>query len=135
MAGVIPDEVGRVLAGFSEVQLAYLFGSETRGEARAGSDVDVAVLSDGPLGLDADGRIRDALAAALRRPVDLVDLATAPPLLLRKILGGGKVVVCRDQGKRARFEMRAIARYLDTRRLRDVQHMYLRKLTEDRRAG
>lgn len=135
MAEAIIEHARRVLSGFDEIRLAYLFGSEARGEARDASDVDIAVLAAGPLTLDLDGRIRDALADALRRRVDLIDLATAPPLLLHKVIGAGRILICRDERERARFELRAISRFLDTRRLRDVQHMYLRKLAEARRAG
>jgi hypothetical protein len=126
----MPESIGEKAAGalraFSEVRLAYLFGSQARGDARSTSDVDVAVLADGPLSLDACGRLIDALAAALGRRIDLVDLATAPPLLLQRLIAGGRVLVCRDENTRVRFETRAIARFLDTRHLRTVQHSYLR---------
>lgn len=135
MAEAIPEQARRVLSRFGEIRLAYLFGSEARHEARSASDVDIAVLADQPLTLETDGRVRDALTAALRRSVDLIDLATAPPLLLRKVIGAGQILICRDERERTRFETRAIARFLDTRRLRDIQHMYLRKLVEARRAG
>ena len=135
MADSVRVQADRVLSRFGEIRLAYLFGSEARDEARGTSDVDVAVLADRPLSLDRYGQIRDALVAALNRRVDLIDLATAPPLLLRKVIGGGRVLVCRDESQRLRFETRAVARFLDTRRLRDIQHAYLRKLVEARRAG
>jgi len=134
MAEAIHEVAARVLSRLSEVRLAYLYGSEARGEARGSSDVDVAVLADRPLSLDSYGRIRDALAATLGRTVDLVDLATAPPLLLRKVISAGAVLVCDDESRRLRFEMHAIARFLDTRHLREVQHAYLRKLVEARGA-
>jgi predicted nucleotidyltransferase len=125
----------RVLSRFSEIRLAYLFGSEARAQARKTSDVDVAILPDGPLSLERYGRIRDALATALDRRVDRIDLSVAPPLLIRKVISEGQVLVCRDQRERARFEARSMARFLDTRRLRDIQHEYLRRLAEARRAG
>ena len=135
MAESVRVQAGRVLKRFGEIRLAYLFGSEARDEARTTSDVDVAVLADRRLSLHRYGQICDALAAALGRRVDLIDLAAAPPLLLRKVIGGGRVLVCQDESKRLRFETRAIARFLDTRRLREIQHGYLRKLVEARRAS
>src|ERR1700724_1165549 len=74
-----------VLAGRPEVELALLFGSTARGQARPGSDLDVAVRSlaghaGDPLGLAAD------LSAAARREVDIVDLDEAGYPMLRILL-------------------------------------------------
>jgi uncharacterized protein len=75
--------VGELAATFPRQRLlgAWLYGSRVRGEARAGSDVDLAVLCDGPLDpvalFDASGR----LSARLGETVDLVDLRRAGGLL------------------------------------------------------
>ncbi len=93
------------------------------------------MLARPDLTLDRYGEIRDALAAALDRHVDLVDLAKAPPLLVRKVIGNGRVLVCRSEREQAEFEMRAMARYLDTRHLRELQYAYLCARIEERRAS
>jgi predicted nucleotidyltransferase len=75
--------VGELAATFPRQRLlgAWLYGSRARGEARAGSDVDLAVLCDEPLDpvalFDASGR----LSARLGATVDLVDLQRAGGLL------------------------------------------------------
>ncbi len=60
-----------------------------KGAQRPDSDVDVGVLSPKPL--DADQRIEliDALALALGRPVDLIDLKSAGLPILNQILKHG----------------------------------------------
>lgn len=82
------EELARVLiaeltAAFPQRRLlgAWLYGSRARGAARAGSDIDLAVLCDDALDpvtlFDASGR----LAARLGSSVDLVDLRRAGGLL------------------------------------------------------
>jgi predicted nucleotidyltransferase len=124
------DAIGRLLEARDDVRLAYVFGSVAEGRARPASDVDVAVLFAGeaaPADLD---RLTEDLEDVAGRRVDLVDLATAPPLLAHLVVAKGTCVVCRQPSERARFETRTVLRYLDTAHLRKIQHQYLR-----RRAG
>ena len=95
---------------------AYLFGSTARGKARAGSDLDVAVLfaSDPPhtlAGLHLD--LADDLSAATGRPVDLVVLNRAPVDLVHRVLRDGLLLLDRDRSARIRFEIRARNEYFD----------------------
>lgn len=95
---------------------AYLFGSLARGEAGAGSDVDVAVLFEVDPPRTLDGLyldLADDLTGALRRPVDLVVLNHAPVDLVHRVLRDGVLVVERDRSARIRFEVRARNRYFD----------------------
>jgi len=61
------------------LRLAVLFGSMARKATTEHSDVDLALLADGPIDVD---RLYDELAEELRfDAVDVVDLFTAPALL------------------------------------------------------
>ncbi len=80
------------------VRLAVLIGSAARGALREGSDVDVLVeLADASW--RAQDRLRERLALAAQRPVDLVllEVARADPLLLDASLRDGRVLVDRDR--------------------------------------
>lgn len=91
------------------VAAAYLFGSVARGTARAGSDVDVAVLlRDDPghtlasLQLDLEGELERAVG----RPVDLIVLNRAPVDLAHRVLRDGKLLLDADPAARIAFEVR-----------------------------
>jgi predicted nucleotidyltransferase len=127
------DALAAALSARAEVRLAYVFRSAVTGRRRAASDADVAVLFAGAPGARAlDGLTEDLEAAAGRR-IDLVDLATAPPLLAHEIVKTGRCIVCRDATERGEFEARTVLRFLDTAHLRRIQDGYLRERAEARR--
>jgi predicted nucleotidyltransferase len=118
-----------------DVRLAYVFGSVAAGRSQRGSDLDVAVLfasAPSPATLDL---LAEELEGASAHPIDLVNLATAPPLLAHEVVRSGRCIVCRDAGERGEFEARATLRYLDTAHLRRIQDEYLRERVEARRGG
>lgn len=68
----------------------FLFGSRARGDARPGSDFDVALLAKEPLPRDKLSRIREALEEShVPVTVDLVDLGEAPAALRAHVLKEG----------------------------------------------
>jgi hypothetical protein len=65
----------------------FLFGSQARKEARASSDIDVAVLAETPVPPAVLARIRQVLEeSAIPYEVDLVDLSRAEPLIVVAVL-------------------------------------------------
>ena len=64
----------------------YLFGSWARGEAREGSDVDLAVLAIAPLPVGLLAELREELEeSSIVARVDVVDLADASPELRAEV--------------------------------------------------
>lgn len=104
-SATIADHLRRALAGRADVRVAVLFGSQARGTARDGSDVDVAV--DAPsvdtIALGAE------LAEALGHEVDVVALGDAPIPLLERIVREGVVVHEGYKGAGALFRSRTLA--------------------------
>ncbi|WP_019021924.1 nucleotidyltransferase domain-containing protein [Thioalkalivibrio sp. ALE23] len=104
------------LAEQDAVMAAYLFGSHARGEACPDSDIDLAVLTPEPMSrslLDPLARLEMDLSDTLGRRVDLVDLHSAPPDLVHRILRDGHLLLDRDPDRRAAFEVAARNAYFD----------------------
>lgn len=99
------------------VAAVYLFGSVARGEARAYSDLDVAVLLEPApergtyesLRLD----LRAELESELGREIDFVVLNHAPPDLTHRVLRDSVLVIEPDPSVRVHFEVRARNEYWD----------------------
>ena len=116
-----------------EVMLVYLFGSYLKRKAGPFHDVDIAVLVAPdrlgkldqalPYGYRAD--LSSKLAQVLRYDaVDVVLLNHAPPLLLRQIISTGKLVLCRSEAERIRFEVVSLKRHADTAQIRKIKRFY-----------
>ncbi len=110
-------------AGPGDATAVYLFGSMARGTARASSDVDLAVLyRDAPsrvLGA-VPQRQEAALESALRRPVQVIVLNTAPPDLVHRVLRDGRLLLDRDPAARVSFEVQARNAYFDMEPIRNL---------------
>lgn len=120
--------VGEALGDEPGLGLAYVFGSVARGQASAGSDLDVAVVGDGPIPLQRLGELVELLqrVTGVHR-VDLVDLACASPVVQAEVVREGRVALERSREERFDFEMNAMRRYEDTRPLRATQQALLRE--------
>ena len=94
-----------------------------RGTARASSDVDLAVLyrEAPPRVLGAvPQRQEAALERALRRPVQVIVLNTAPPDLVHRVLRDGRLLLDREPGARVGFEVQARNAYFDMEPIRKL---------------
>lgn len=111
------DAIVAALAADPDIVFAYLFGSQATGQARAGSDVDVAAF----IRPEADPfetrlRLMGVLEAAVRHDaVDLVVLNSAPISLAGRILTTRRVLVDRDPAQRHRYESLTAREFFDFR--------------------
>lgn len=70
--------------------IIYWFGSWPKGEARPGSDIDLALSAGSPIPLDKLAFLRDKLEnLPTLYQIDVVDLATVGPALKQEILTHG----------------------------------------------
>jgi uncharacterized protein len=89
-------EILAALQMIDGLELAVVFGSVAQGNARFDSDLDIAVRYVAPLNADEKFTLIRALGAASGRPVDLIDLRTAGPIVARQALTGGKRIFGSD---------------------------------------
>jgi predicted nucleotidyltransferase len=137
------ESVSRILSEFlktrGEIVLAYLFGSLVKRKTGPVHDIDVAVLiypdrlealdQAEPYGYRA--RLIVEIAGHLgTNKIDLVLLNQSSPVLLRQVIGKGRLVYCVSEEKRIRFETSALQRYADTAHLRNIKRLYRRKRIE-----
>lgn len=104
--------------GRKRVIFAYLFGSQARGQSGPGSDVDIAVYLDEGLNRDDrfDLRLRligDLSVILQTDGVDLLLLRDLPLFFQYRIVREGKLIFCKDELQRIRFEFRVMSLFFD----------------------
>jgi uncharacterized protein len=108
----ILERLGQRAAALPAVELAVVFGSAARGEAGPRSDVDLGVRLD-PDTPDRRSEAEAELGRAAGRPLDLVFLDQAPPLLRFEIARDGVPVLERRPYLWADFKAKAMIDWWD----------------------
>ncbi len=104
--------------GRSKVVFAYLFGSQARGEVGPRSDLDIAVyLNEGlDRGERFDLRLRlmsDLSVVFHTDRIDLLLLRDLPLSFQFRVVKEGKLIYCKDELQRIRFEFKVMSYYFD----------------------
>ncbi len=76
--------------------IATVFGSAAAGRLRPDSDIDVAIAGNERFSIDERMRMREDLATATGRPVDLVDLWAVEGFIMTQALAKGKMIIHRS---------------------------------------
>ena len=107
------------------VILAYLYGSEARGEAIPESDVDIAVLLSNRV--NEENYLKKTLNLSSlfnqlypNKEIGLLILNQATPLLKQNVVIEGKDLYFKDKATRILFENKTLHEYEDTRHLRNI---------------
>ena len=101
------DRLRQQTTAWPELKLAVLFGSRARGDARPGSDADLGLLLD-PYSSELRFQVEAELGRAVGRPVDVVLLDDAPPLLRFEIARNGVLLFQREDHLWTGFKARAM---------------------------
>ena len=103
--------------------LIIAFGSQISGRTKASSDFDFGVLGQKTLTLEERTDIAALLSKKLNineDKIDLVDLATASPILKFEVAKNGKLIEG-DYAGFIRFKVRAFKEYVDTAKFRRLR--------------
>jgi uncharacterized protein len=126
----ILDDLRARAAALPRVQLAVLFGSTARGEAGPRSDVDLGILLD-PDSLESRIQAEAELGRAARRPVHVIFLNEAPPLLRFEIARDGVLLIEAKPYLWADFKAKAMVDWWDwAPTARMMQAAAIRRLRE-----
>lgn len=115
------------LASTAGLRLVVLFGSAAR-SAETARDLDLGIDAGRPLDtVDLTNRLSTLLG---RSDVDVVDLRRADPVLLRAVADDGIPVYEAEPGAFDRFHSLALRRFLDTAKLREMEHREIHERLE-----
>lgn len=100
-----------ILQAIPDCLAVYLFGSRATGEERAGSDIDLAVLTPRGIAPVARWELQERLATLLHADVDLVDLRAASTVLRAQVVSAGTLLHELGPAQRALFEATVLSDY------------------------
>ena len=87
----IETELKGFLQQIPQLKLAILFGSLVNGKASSLSDIDLALLADGPISSDLKLELILSLGSKFGRPIDIIDLHFGAEPILGQILKGKRL--------------------------------------------
>ena len=96
-----------------------LYGSQATGSAGPASDVDLAIVTGGPVDTFALAAAKTDLEEVVGSPVDLAVLDGASPILRMEVLRGCRILRKRDPELFETFVVRALGEYFDLKKVRE----------------
>jgi predicted nucleotidyltransferase len=126
------ERAARFLAANPRVKLVFFFGSAVDPDRKTVGDVDVAILTDRPLGLYELLDLKADVAQAAGGEVDLVLLNGASVVLAREVAVTGRCLHADPPELETEFVTRANMEYLDFKWYLDQQWKVLGERLEAR---
>lgn len=113
------------------LSLVVLFGSQVSGRTHPQSDVDFAFLSEKRMSLIEIAKMQIAFSQKLElKNLELVDLKTAPPLLLKQVAGKSVLLYEKEPFLFANFKIYALKCFMEAKKLFDLRKSSLDKFLE-----
>lgn len=112
------------------LSLILLFGSQVRGKAHSKSDFDFGVLGEKVLSPREIARLSFLFSQSMKskdESVEIIDLKSAPPLLLKEIARDAILLYEKEPHLFARFRIYALKRYFEAKPLLELRRFALNK--------
>jgi len=109
------------------IQLIILHGSYARGNEMGKSDIDIGILSREKFDLNNQLNILNDFGEVFGDKFDPVFLNGAEPLISYQVAIHGKPLFEETEGIFQRFRIQAVARYMDSKKFRDMEKSYLKR--------
>ncbi len=110
-----------------KIQLMILHGSYARGNANGKSDIDIGILSREKLDLDNRLNVLNDFGEVFGDKFDPVFLNGAEPFISYQVAIYGKPLFEETEGIFQRFQIQAVARYMDSKKFRIMEKLYLKR--------
>jgi predicted nucleotidyltransferase len=109
------------------IQLIILHGSYALGRAEDKSDIDIGILSREKFDLNSKLNILNDFSEVFGDKFDPVFLNGAEPLISYQVAIHGKPLFEETEGTFQRFRLQAVARYMDSKKFRDMEKSYMKR--------
>jgi len=109
------------------IKLMILHGSYATGNAASKSDIDIGILGREKFDSDNKIDILDDFSEVFGDKFDPVFLNGAEPLISYQVAIHGKPLYEETQGVFQRFRLLAVAKYMDSKKFRDMEKLYLKR--------
>jgi len=109
------------------IQLLILHGSYATGNAASKSDIDIGILGREKFGSDNKLDILNDFSEVFGEKFDPVFLNGAEPLISYQAAIHGKPLYEETQSVFQRFRLQAVAKYMDSKKFRDMEKLYLKR--------
>lgn len=130
------EKAAESLAADPRVRLVFLFGSAADPERTLPvGDVDLAILTDRPLGLYELLALQGDASLAAGGDIDLILLNDAPVVLAHEVAQTGRCLHADPPELEADFVTRTYMKYFDFKYYLDLQWRLIQERQEERRLG
>lgn len=118
------------IAEENDLSLVLLFGSQARGKTHKGSDFDFGVMAQKRFVPREIALLSFVFSQALKikdETIEILDLKSAPPLLLKEISKDAVLLYEKEPLLFARFKVYALKRYFEARPLLELRRLALNR--------
>lgn len=111
--------------------IVVLFGSQASGKTHLGSDVDLGFISEKSVSPADIAKMTFEFTEKLGvKNLELIDLAGAPPLLLKQVVQKSVLLYERETALFAKFRIYAIKLFMEAKKLLDLRETALNKFLQ-----